>query len=391
MSTGSCSTKKQTNGLAVARKPMAMQPAIARQNRSGVWLYKRPLRRHISDFFSSATKTLPHWFFTDAKIHRWNASAAGLDLLQRPACRFGRSPLPFGTPLYADDTHAECVSYLGKTHADAPLSGTDYSHYESFSLASLRSRIAFFSESDSGAEDSSGGWQASSHRLNARVPHRHRRESIRLSSSLNMISVPPRLQATWSRLVRSLSASWQKLTVSSGLNGLRLRSHLAAGWMSGFSRGTIKTSTNAGPPKILVRPLPVSHPSFCFYCSHISWCRWRERIRAPAPSGWVCGHTSLPVHCYWMEGVGEPSVQAVPSHTRIRMRTCLLGGWTSGFGSALYGCVPGLPGQDACQWGSRSGCSFTRGPEEHDRSGPTCHQSHSPSHRAFDVLWIWTW
>ncbi len=47
-SIGSCSTKKRTNGLAV-HEPMAMQTAIARQNRRGIWLCKQPLRRHISD------------------------------------------------------------------------------------------------------------------------------------------------------------------------------------------------------------------------------------------------------------------------------------------------------------------------------------------------------
>ncbi len=51
--------------------------------------------------------------------------------------------------LHADKTHAECVSCLGKSHADTALSRTDCSHCQSFSLASLRSRIAFFSESDS--------------------------------------------------------------------------------------------------------------------------------------------------------------------------------------------------------------------------------------------------
>ncbi len=61
------------------------------------------------------------------------------------------------------------------------------------------------------------------------------------------------------------------------------------------------------------------------------------------------------------------------------------GGRTSGFSAAKYGCALGLPGQDARQWGSRSGCSFTQGPEERDRPGSTCHQSHRPSNRAFDV------
>ncbi len=150
---------------------MAMQPSIARQNRWGVWPYKWSLRHRISDFFSSATKILPRWLFADAEIRRWNASAAGLDLLQRPDCRFRRSPAAIrhwfnsltkrthfstallqmphrhckmcGSPLHADDTHAEGVSCLGESHAQA-----DCFHWE-FSLASLCSRIAFFSESDS--------------------------------------------------------------------------------------------------------------------------------------------------------------------------------------------------------------------------------------------------
>ncbi len=52
------------------------------------------------------------------------------------------------SPLHADDGHSECVSCLGKSHADAVLAGSDCSHCESISLASLRTRIAFFSESD---------------------------------------------------------------------------------------------------------------------------------------------------------------------------------------------------------------------------------------------------
>ncbi len=96
----------------------------------------------ISDFFLLATKILPRWLFADAEIRHWNASAAGLDLLQLSARRFLVYPLPpFGdyqkephkranssavlfqmprhhcktyrTPLHADDGHAECVSCLG--------------------------------------------------------------------------------------------------------------------------------------------------------------------------------------------------------------------------------------------------------------------------------------
>ncbi len=63
-------------------------------------------------------------------------------LMPRRYCGLCRSPL------HADDGHSECVSCLGKSHADAALAGSDCSHCESISLASLRSRIAFFSESD---------------------------------------------------------------------------------------------------------------------------------------------------------------------------------------------------------------------------------------------------
>ncbi len=104
--------------------------------------------------------------------------------------------------------------------------------------------------------------------LNARVPRHHRRESICLSSSLNMVSVPPRLRATWSRSVgvttrwmtaflrrlrtrksyRSSSVSWQWQSLSSGSSGLRLRIHLASCGTSGFSRGSIKPPANARPP-----------------------------------------------------------------------------------------------------------------------------------------------
>ncbi len=66
-------------------------------------------------------------------------------LLQMPLCHSET----WRTPLNADDTHAECVSCLGKSHVDAALSGADCSHCKNFSLASLHSQIAFFSESDS--------------------------------------------------------------------------------------------------------------------------------------------------------------------------------------------------------------------------------------------------
>ncbi len=57
-SIGSCRIKKCT---AVVREPMAMQPAIARQNRRVVWLYNQLLCHRNSDFFSLVMKTLLRW------------------------------------------------------------------------------------------------------------------------------------------------------------------------------------------------------------------------------------------------------------------------------------------------------------------------------------------
>ncbi len=177
-----------------------------------------------------------------------------------------------------------------------------------------------------------------------------------------------------------------------GLEWSPLKSHLAAGWMSVFSRAL------SSPPSTLV-PLPWSSYELTIlwhapYSSRICLSalaaltsadsteeKW---IRAPVSCGWVCGCKSLPAHSYRMEGEEEPSVQAVQSHICTRWMH-LLGGWTRGFSAALYGYAPVLPGQDAPQWGSRSGFSLSQGPEERDRPGSTRHQSHSPGHWAFNV------
>ncbi|KAL0148790.1 hypothetical protein M9458_055968 [Cirrhinus mrigala] len=53
-------------------------------------------------------------------------------------------------PLHAADGHGEWISCLGKSYAEAALNETECPHCEDMSLASLRSRIALFSERDSG-------------------------------------------------------------------------------------------------------------------------------------------------------------------------------------------------------------------------------------------------
>ncbi len=276
-----------------------------------------------------------------------------------------------------------CVM-LGKSHTDAVLSRADCSHCESLSLAFLRSRIAFFSESDSAppvfflsrtCEEKITGQRiraAGDKRalLNARVPRRHCRESICRSSSLSMISVPPRLRVTWSVsvgvTVRWMTAFlWQLIGLcdwgthpyhDKGCQWARARVVYAWGAISQQS-GRVVSPPTAPPTRlasVLLPPLP-SPPLTAL----------KRRYTSACP--------------FWMSP--WPRISA---HFCTRW-THLLGGWTSGFGASHYGCAPGLPDKDARQWGGRSRCSFTQAPEERDRPGPTHHQSHHPGHRAVNV------
>ncbi len=121
--------------------------------------------------------------------------------------------------LHADDGHSECVSCLGKAHADAALAGSDCSHCESISLASLRTahRFLFRERSrpsrppvfflsgtlwgkNSGAEVFSAWLKASSRRLRSRVPRFHHTERFLPSFLSNLTSVPPQAWTIWSRL-----------------------------------------------------------------------------------------------------------------------------------------------------------------------------------------------
>ncbi len=187
------------------------------------------------------------------------------------------------------------------------------SHCECFNLASMRSRIAFFSESDSTpralpisfsqgskkkkkkkqwAEDLSGRWQASSRRLNAHVPRHQRRgrdhspvlftqhdqrpstvsdmilfgaSDSEIDDSLLFLAAsdaeelscsvtdPALLPLSSSHNARLRADEELIRIMTKAVNELRLewsplRSHLAAGWMSIFSRGAIKPSANARPP-----------------------------------------------------------------------------------------------------------------------------------------------
>ncbi len=155
-------------GSRAARNP----PDPARMG-GAIWLYKRPFRNRILRFLLLQRRRL--------RLH-WPRSLLAVDTprswTQRPrSARLIRLlPVPFAaairrisrthlkeqigvlmprrycgscrSPLHADDGHSKCVFCLGKSHADAALAGSDCSHCENISLASLRSRIAFFSEHD---------------------------------------------------------------------------------------------------------------------------------------------------------------------------------------------------------------------------------------------------
>ncbi len=195
------------------------------------------------------------------------------------------------SPLHADDGHSECVSCLGKSHADAALAGSDCSHCESISLASLRSWIAFFSESDPAPR----ALPFSSSQGPVRKKQRGRGSQRPVESELTPAQIPraslsphrevspvlfsqpdQRPSASVSDLVSfggsddeladdsmsllasdaeelsgsvtdpapSGSVSSQKRLKSWVWSGLHQRSPLAAVWMSGFCRGAVRPLSN---------------------------------------------------------------------------------------------------------------------------------------------------
>ncbi len=359
-----------------------------------------------------------------------------------------------GNPLHTDDTHTEYVSRLGKSHADAALSGADCSHCERFSLASLRSRSAFFSESDSAPHTLLFSFSQVSVRKNSgqrifaasdkRAHVGSMPACLAVTAERERAFVCP-LHSTWSASLRRerhdlvwcewrwkriqpffLAASDAEeclgsvtdpalLTSSSSRNAgadeelicimtkainelwlkwSPLRSHLAAGWTSVFSWGANKAPRQPSSPffpevhtrsryygtppthlsSVLLLQL-LSHPLTALKKTDASTCRLLDES--------VAAHCCPPTAIGWKARASHPSkpcraTSALAGHAYS-------GGWTSGFSASLDGCAPGLPGQDARQWGSRSGFSLSQGPEERDRPGSKHHQSHHPSYRALDV------
>ncbi len=145
-----------------AREPMVMQPGIALQNRRGIWLYKWPLRRYISDFFSSATKNLSRWDPPLKRLSSWIGPLAAISLQIRSilvAVRRQTKSLTKRTNLarrcckcrtvivrHAGLPCTPMTLTLGVCHAWGNLSGTDCSHCDSFSLSSAIADSFLFRE-----------------------------------------------------------------------------------------------------------------------------------------------------------------------------------------------------------------------------------------------------
>ncbi len=167
---GSCRCRKtnQWVGSGAARTYGDNTRQYSRRNGRGIWLYKRSFRHRILRFFLLQRRRLRlNWsrslLAVDTPRSRTQRPrSARLIRLQRAQHRSSSGPVRCSypaiisrkslkeqigvlmprrycgscrSPLHADDGHSECVSCLGKSHADAALAGSDCSHCESISPA----------------------------------------------------------------------------------------------------------------------------------------------------------------------------------------------------------------------------------------------------------------
>ncbi len=125
-----------------------------------------------------------------------------------------------------------------------------------------------------------------------------------------------------SEQMRSSSASWQRLSMSSGWNGLRLRSHLAAGWTSVFSRGAIKPPTNALSPSSPFFPFaPHSsriRPSASAALTSVDGAEKKGYERMPPLDKSVAAHLYPPTAIGWKARASHPSKLCIYTVTPTR-------------------------------------------------------------------------
>ncbi len=152
---------------------------------------------------------------------------------------------------------------------------------------------------NSGAEDLSGRWQGKPRRLNARVPRRYRRESIHWSSSLSMISVPPRLRATWSCSV-GVTAKW----MAAFLWWLRMWRSYRALWL---------TPTSCHCPLHITPESELMRSSSC----HDKGCQW-ARARVVSTWGGISQQAGWVVSPVGLDAASLRDLRSVTGPTRHR-------------------------------------------------------------------------
>ncbi len=186
---------------------------------------------------------------------RWNASAAELDLLQRSTCR-RRAGLPCTLMTV---TLSVCHAWGNRTLTDRFLFRELL--FSESDVGSMSACLAFTAQR-AFASPLHSAWSASLRGcerdlVSVGVTSRWMKAFLwwlrtRRSCRALWLTLPychhPLHATPDSERMRSSSISWQRLSMSSGSSGLRLRSHLAAGWTSGFSQGAIKPPANACPP-----------------------------------------------------------------------------------------------------------------------------------------------
>ncbi len=154
--------------------------------------------------------------------------------------------------------------------------------------------------------------------------------------------------------------AWQRLSMSSGSSGLRLRSHLAAGWTSGFFRGAIKPPTNAPPssPKSTMSSLNRGAPPTCLASvllppqPSLPLTALKRRNTSACPlwmSPWPC-ISARPRLSYGRRGWAIPPSRAEPLQHSLDAPTRRLDKW-------LWLCTLWL-----CSRSSRPRCSPVRRP-----------------------------
>ncbi len=118
--------------------------------------------------------------------------------------------------------------------------------------------------------------------------------------------------------------------------------------------------------KIVARPLLDLHPSFCFHClTSVDSAEEKGYEHLPPLDESVAADICPPMAIGWKARVSQPS-KPCRATSALAGRAYLAAGQAA---SPLHSMTVLQVFQ--AKWGSRSGCSFTRRPEKHDRPSST--------------------